>query len=325
MRLVVIGSLIFLGYACWQRQPAVVDNPSAPTSVDRLASATDSSRQDEWIDLPVPDVAMGESDSEEAPAIEEVVVVDTFKVPESTGAGTVGRTAEPVSSVKSLVKLEAALARSLRVIESIPGYTATLEQQVYKGDRLLEPALIDMKLRRSPFSVYLKWQADQQEVLYVDGLHDGRLLAHPTRGITSFRPLWKLNPQSKQAMRDCRYPVTEIGIEKLTAMALNFYRSHNLQEPDFVCTESEGLANGRLARTFLVTFASDAISPEYGSSQLTFDEETGLLVSLENHAWGPDGRVRGLLERYRYHEFAPNYELDDTHFDYKNPDYHFSK
>lgn len=217
------------------------------------------------------------------------------------------------------------LVRSIEEMEKIPGYTVTLEQQVQKRGRLLDPEWIDVKLRRSPFSVYLKWQEDNQEVVYMEGRNDGRLLVHPTKGLASLRSIWRIRPDSPQAMKDCRYPLTELGIEKLSRMALNFYEQETNTLQDVVCISSPALADGRPATAFEVRFVNQSASPQYATSKLTFDHENGLLVSLESHAWGQDGKPGPLLERYRYHSMTPHAELSDADFSETNPEYHFQK
>jgi hypothetical protein len=116
-----------------------------------------------------------------------------------------------------------ALQGSLAAIREIPAYTATFEQQVCLGDEVRDTEWMDLKLRREPFGVYMKWQRDGQELLYCDGHYDGDLLVRPTRGLIALRGTWKLRPDSSQAMRGSRYPVTAIGIERLCERILKFH------------------------------------------------------------------------------------------------------
>jgi len=233
-----------------------------------------------------------------------------------------GKASSMANAVESLKEY---LVRSLHEMEKIPAYTAVLEQQVQKRGRLLDPDWIDLKLRRSPFSVYLKWQDDGQEVVYVEGLNDGRLLAHPTKGLASLRSVWKLRPESQQAMRDFRYPLTEIGIENLSRMALRFYQQEKSVQAGVVCVSSQVLAEGRPATQFDVSFANENVSPVYATSRLIFSQETGFLISVESHGWNADGKPGMLLELYRYHKITPNADLGDLDFSEDNPAYGFHK
>jgi hypothetical protein len=217
------------------------------------------------------------------------------------------------------------LHECVRRLEAIPGYTCVLEQQVLVHGALREPETIHLKLRRSPFSVYMKWDGDGQEVLYAEGQNSGKLLARPTRGLVALRGVWRLPPTSAQAMKQSRYPVTELGIEKLAVMALDFHQARNNSTEGLTCTATHGLADGRPATIYTVVFASDEAAPEYARSILTFDRESGLLVALENRHWGPDGREGGLLEKYVYHEFHPAPDLTDEDFSPANPAYGFKK
>lgn len=234
-------------------------------------------------------------------------------------AAKIPASAQPVP----IDRLIQSLKRSLAEIEKHSGYTAVLEQQVQKNGRVLDPETIELKLRRSPFSVYLRWQSDGQEVLFVEGMHDGKLLARPTRGIAALRGIWRLNPTSQHAMKGTRYPLTEVGIEKLNLMALDFYLTNNSVHEGAVCTEVPVIAEGRSAVCYQVSFANEEVSPLYATSHLTFDLETGLLKSVESHSWGPDSRPGMLLERYRYHRIVPHGGLRDHDFSVTNSEYKF--
>jgi hypothetical protein len=244
---------------------------------------------------------------------------------ESNSDGRVHATAKIPTAIQpvSIDHLIQRLKKSLGEIETYSGYTAVLEQQVQKNGRVLDPEMIELKLRRSPFSVYLRWQNDGQEVLYVEGMHDGKLLARPTRGIAALKGIWRLNPKSPHAMKGTRYPLTEIGIEKLNLMALEFYLTNNSVHEGAVCLEVPVVVEGQEAVCYQVTFANEQVSPEYAASHLTFDLKSGLLKSVESYCWGTDSRPGQLLERYRYHRVVPHVGLGDHDFSVSNSEYKF--
>jgi len=336
MRLLILSLLIYAGFTCLY-SPGVQEegsgvsrhNPAGPPKPKLPVGSADSG----------PAGSAGKKDF--LAESQGTIPQDTNETPSSSTETDVQRGVNPVkvnepdklqpatavvaSSVApaSVSKLMVHLTRSLEAIEKIPAYTAILEQRVQKRGRVLDTDFIDLKLRRSPFSVYLKWHDDAQEVVYVEGLNDGRLLAHPTKGFASLRPIWRLRPNSSQAMKESRYPLTEVGIEKLTRMALEFYRTETTTQTDIVCVETPVLAEGRPAIAFQVFFSNEQISPQYATSCLTFDNESGLLVSLETHGWDVDGKPGLLLELYRYHRITPNPELADEDFSEMNPAYGF--
>jgi len=215
------------------------------------------------------------------------------------------------------------LKRSLATMHSWPAYVGTLEQQVRIKGELREPVLLDFKVRHSPFSVYLKWKSDGQEVLYVEGENGGRLLAHPTRGIAALKGTWRLRPDSQQAMRDFLHPITEFGIQSLTALTWRFHEARNFSGAGMKILVQPCLANGLPATRYVVEFANPQVSQEYSKSVLTFDSETGLLVAMENYDWTPDGQHGPLLERYLYHGLRPAPNLKASDFSEANSEYQF--
>lgn len=228
-------------------------------------------------------------------------------------------------SSEALRNLISQLKRSAEEIRRIPAYTAVLEQQVFHRDRLLDAEKMELKLRHAPFSVYLRWPGDNQQALYVDGQNDNRLLVRPTRGLASLRGTWRLRPDSAQAMQDSRYPITTLGIEKLCQMILDFHvASPQPGHADLVCRERTSAVDGRPTTAFDLQFASQESCPEYSRATMHFDNQTHLLISVENFRWGPDGGRDELLERYVYHDFAPA-ALSEEDFSHENAAYSFNQ
>src|SRR5579871_485780 len=105
-------------------------------------------------------------------------------------------------------------------LEGVSDYTATfIKQERVDGSDLQEVQTIHMKLRHAPFSVYMKWLVGPvgQEVLYVDGLHDNRMLVKKGGRMGKLLPSVKLDPHGSLAMGESRHPVTDAGLLTLTA------------------------------------------------------------------------------------------------------------
>ncbi|WP_437206927.1 DUF1571 domain-containing protein [Planctomicrobium sp. SH664] len=233
--------------------------------------------------------------------------------------------ARPVEdSQQGLQELIHRLEKCLTACQSLHCYTATLEQQVRIKGTLRDVEMVSLKVRRSPFSVYMQWQEDGQEVLYVEGQNDNRLLARPTRGLVSLRGVWKLRPDSPQAMKSSRYPVTKLGIEKLTEEILQFYQARHFSPEELRIEQSPHQQGKSACQKFVVTFKSSEVAREYSRSQLTFCNDSNLLIALENEGWSDKGRPNGLLEKYLYHDLKSG-EVEDHEFESSNPAYHFAQ
>lgn len=227
------------------------------------------------------------------------------------------------ASEQALLLFYAYLNDALVSCEHLGDYTAVLEQQVQLKGKLNKPERIAVKLRETPFSVYLKWEHDGQQVLYVDGEHDGRLIARPTNGLAVIRSVWKLDPNSRQGMAGSRYPVTELGLTRLTERVKDFYIERESRE-GMICVTREEIFEDRPVRVFEITFASPAIHPEYSFSKLIFDAVDKHLIGVENSGWTKSGQPGQLLEKYLYHELDFQAALSDEDFSLDNPTYKFA-
>ncbi|MCA8995703.1 MAG: DUF1571 domain-containing protein [Planctomycetaceae bacterium] len=220
-------------------------------------------------------------------------------------------------------ELRQRLREAARKAKQVERYSATLEQQVVVDGREFDPERIDIKIRRKPFSVYLRWQEDGQEVLYIEGENDGKLLARPTRGLAAMRGVWELPPDSPHAMKGQRYPVTKLGVENLALMAIDFHNAQGIERAIYQCRSEDGTQRNRETEEFTVTFQPEQGS-EFSKSILAFDRKLGLLIGVENFGWNDDGEPGDLVERYTYLNLNPTSEITEEDFSRENPNYSFA-
>lgn len=214
------------------------------------------------------------------------------------------------------------LQDSQKICSQITHYTATLEKQVFADDELQDVETIKIKMREQPFSVYGKWESDGQQVLYVEGENGNRLIAKLTNGLAILRDVWRLDPESSQAMRGCRYPITQLGITRLNQRVEEFYRARASREGATVKYQEESL-DGQPIMVFDVSFHSPADCEEYCRSRIMFDSVGKSIVGIENYGWTATGQPGELLERYVYHDLDFNANLSKSDFSLDNPDYGF--
>jgi hypothetical protein len=228
------------------------------------------------------------------------------------------------SESDSFQRLKDHLRSAQATAASLPGYTAILEMQEEVDGTLRPVDRIEFKIRREPFSVYMRWNDSGQEVLYVDGENDNRLLVKPTNGLATLRRVWRLEPDSRVAKQNCRYPITDAGIENLVRRIQAFYSQRHDWSALAVCEVSESTLAGRPVTVFEVTFTDKDAVPEYCRSRICFDKQSNLLTALDNYGWSSDGEPR-LIEHYVYEQIGELPVPADREFTESNPAYQFSQ
>lgn len=204
-------------------------------------------------------------------------------------------------------------------LDGIADYEAVLIHQVRKGSDLRDAERIHLKVRHQPFSVYMKWADNRQEALYVEGQNDGKMIARKTNGLRLLRGTWRLDPDSTQAMKTTRYPITAIGMKNLVVRILDSAPAGSVPP---ICACEDGSIAGETCRRFEVTFASPADSPDYSRSVVYIGRESSLPLAIVNYGW--EGEQPGpLLERYIYENVRTNAGLNDRDFDPSNQEYGF--
>lgn len=225
----------------------------------------------------------------------------------------------PDQQAESMEVFLTLLHESEDAIQSVDRYTATLEKQVRVDGELQDPEEIEVKVRHKPFSVYMQWKGDGQEALYVEGEHENHVLARAKTGLAALKGVWKLEPDSKKAMEGNRYPITEIGIQKLTERVRKFFTDENKCEV-FTCTHEMQDLEDHPTIVVQMTFPSQEES-KYSTCKYLFDAESKLLYGVELCEWDYKGDPAGIAEKYIYHDFNCNDCPHDKEFDSENPEY----
>lgn len=231
-------------------------------------------------------------------------------------------TAESAAHAPDFSSLQKLLNETEAAAAQYAHYTATLELQEDLQGTLQPRENIEVKVRRTPFSVYMRWERKDQEAIFVEGRNDNRMLVKPTKALAALRRIWRLDPESRMAKQSCRYPVTDSGLEKLVTRTRLFYATRNDWADHVKCYYSADNVGNVDVTVFNVHFSRTA-SPDFSRSRYFLDERRGLMIGLENYGWTSDGGEGQLAERYVYHSINSKVDLKDEDFDHENPEYSF--
>jgi hypothetical protein len=225
---------------------------------------------------------------------------------------------------------------SLRYIqENLQDYTALFVKRCRVNGQLPAMQYANIKIRNrktqegritTPMAVYLDFlkpsSVKGREVIWVEGQNDGNLVVHDSgyRGMVNLY----LDPNGYIAMRNQRYPITEIGIENLVVKLIESAlrdRQHNECEVNF-------FKNAKIGET--VCTMLEVIHPiqrahfDFYRARVYFAEDLRMPIRYESYSWPvtPDGKPV-LEEEYNYLNVKTNVGLTDYDFDTSNPDYRF--
>jgi hypothetical protein len=180
----------------------------------------------------------------------------------------------------------------------------------------------------TPFSVYLKYLKPNniagREVLYVKGANNGKLLAKEAGGLIP--SVW-LPPDGFLAMRNQRYPITEIGIHnlvvKLIERATDDMR-HGTAEVELLQNYK---INKRNCNVLSVTHPVKKPGFTFYHAKVYIDTELNVPVRYEAYDWpetpGKKLGVEELIEEYTYVDIKINQNFTDADFSSDNPNYNF--
>jgi Protein of unknown function (DUF1571) len=224
--------------------------------------------------------------------------------------------------------LASALLSTAR-LSRIESYTATLRKQEKLGGQLGRESVLTMKVRNRPFAIYLKFLSPKpgKEVLYAEGHHDNKVIAHNGDWTRKLVPRLAVAPDSPLALADQRHPVTEAGLVHLASKLLKF-RKMDMGDADATTTldrttDDEGRAWLRSVHTHGV---ADGSRP-FVRVEVLYDPINQFPLRISSYDWPAPGRSGELelAERYAYDDLKLDAPLSAADFDLANPDYAFMR
>jgi hypothetical protein len=215
----------------------------------------------------------------------------------------------------------------MQKMEGIHDYSATMVKRERIDGTLGDYEYMKVKVRHEPFSVYLLFKGPAsvkgQEALYVKGRNNGNLLGHAT-GVRKIFGTVPLKPDSMLAMQGNRYPITELGIRRLTERLIEV-GEHDAQ---FGECEVKALPNtkinGRECVCLQVTHPVPRKEFTFNKAKVYVDTQHNVPVRYEAYEWPHEaGGEPMLLEEYTYLDLKFNNGFTDRDFDVENPEYQF--
>jgi hypothetical protein len=218
---------------------------------------------------------------------------------------------------------------ALADIQRIKDYSCTVVKRERVGSELLGPESMAVKVRHEPFSVYMRFsepaKLSGREVIYVAGQNHDKLLAHVTGVRHRLLGTVALSPTGSLAMRDNRYPITELGIRRLVERLIKVGEN---DQKDARCEVrvSRSSLDGRPCMCIEVEHPHRQADLKFHLARIYVDAERNLPLHYEAFDWPTDAdETPALIEQYTYRDLKVNRGFDDQDFDPENPDYAFSR
>jgi hypothetical protein len=217
-----------------------------------------------------------------------------------------------------------------RRLDAIDFYTATFRKRERLRGVLGSEQTLAMKVRQHPFAIYLKFldPTPGKEVVYAEGHHDNKVIAHATGVSRWLVPRLAVPPDHPLALAETRHAVTEAGLANLTEKLIG-YRRIDINDPEAITildrtTDDDGRA---WLRSLHLHPANATSQRPFARVEVLYDPETRFPLRIKNYDWPKKGHKGELLlaESYRYDDLNLNAPLTALDFDPANPAYAFHR
>lgn len=224
------------------------------------------------------------------------------------------------------------------ISENIRDYTCTMIRRERIAGKLGSYEFIDVKLRHeqtsggevtTPFSVYLHFnkpaRVEGREALYVAGRNAGKVFVKRGGQRMSYLSSF-IKPDSRLAMRENRYPITEIGFKRMVERLIEEIEKDLQYGECQVQFFTNAKVGDRTCTRVEVVHPVERDHFSFHRAVVFVDEQDKLPVGYAAFYWPeePGGEPR-LLEEYIFTDIRLNVGLNDEDFDRDNPDYGFNR
>jgi hypothetical protein len=246
--------------------------------------------------------------------------------------------------------LEAVIARAEASLQrfraEVRDYTGTLTKRERISSSLGEPQSMSIKIRSRKYAptidkstespttpmvveglhAYLRFTKPSsvagREVIWIEGKNDNQITVHEA-GMLNLISM-NLDPNGTLAMVGSKYPITEIGIEKLLEKLIERGTKDKLSEPSEV-TVTPGSMFGDLACDRIrIVHSKRQDGLDFHIAEVWIDPQTEIPLYYASYDWPKNpGESPELLEEYGYSDLKLNLGLSDSDFDPRNKDYQF--
>ncbi|MFM9062602.1 MAG: DUF1571 domain-containing protein, partial [Pirellula sp.] len=221
-------------------------------------------------------------------------------------------------------------------------YRATVHKRERIGKDLGPESKMELKLRYRQedsqsglrqMDVYLKFLEPKsqagRELIWKEGFNDGLMVVHEA-GFLNITKI-ELSPTSRLAMLGNRYPVSDIGIERLlTKLLAKGNRDRQLGDCQVNLIDSVDVAGRNCKRIEVchpqraVTVGDKTIEHEFYKAVIDIDNQHGVPIRYASYMWPENSDGQPVLdEEFLYENLEINTELDDQDFDPDNPAYNY--
>jgi len=221
-------------------------------------------------------------------------------------------------------------------------YRARVVKQERSGKKLAAVTKMDVKLRyreplnessNRPVDVYLKFiepkSQSGREVIWRQGMNDDLMMVHEA-GILNITTV-ELAPNSRLAMLGNRYPISDLGIEKLLEKLIERgLKDRSFEECEVNIDPKVIVADRECKRIEVLHRAQEIVVDgvdhrfDFHRAVIDIDLQLGIPIHYASYLWPEQpGGEPVLDEEFTYENLELNVGFSDEDFDPNNPSYDY--
>lgn len=214
-----------------------------------------------------------------------------------------------------------------RVLTDVDDIRAVFHRRERKDGELLPLHVTELKVRRHPKSVYMRWREPHsgREAIWQENANDGNVLVHAGGWRRHLVPLLALDPLGERATEESQRPITEIGIWNFHHRLFEQLREDVNRPGARLTLEADSTIGGRACFGFELHHLRREDGAAYHILRVYIDRELVVPLAFERYDWPSEDNEQApiLAESYAFMNLELGAGLSDIDFDVANPSYDY--
>jgi hypothetical protein len=202
----------------------------------------------------------------------------------------------------------------------VKDYTCFLMTQENVKGKLLEPNVIQFKMRTEPFSVYMNWRDPKdlkgQEVIYVAGKNNNKMKVKSSKFGGPLLGWMSIDVNDPRVLQNSRHTILEAGIGNMIDQNLKYWEIARRMGKSKAKVEGYNCNGRECVRVEVTSLARSSESYCY-RTVIFLEKDSKIPIRMENYDWPRQGGnpAGELLEMFSYSQLQFNVGLRDADFE----------
>ncbi|HWA99105.1 MAG TPA: DUF1571 domain-containing protein [Pirellulales bacterium] len=248
---------------------------------------------------------------------DKVAPIDATAQTETTPPPVVAASSDAGESAARLDHCLRLLVAADELLSQTQTVQATFHKRERLGGVLEEQNVIDLRVRREPMAVYMRWQRPDEgrEAIWRADANDGQIVVHPGGWKGRWVPVVKVDPFGARAASGSRRPINTSGPWHFNGRLIALVQSMQQSPAGTRVVNDQATLHGEPCERYTLVRSEPGSGHEMHKAVIWIEQDRLLPIGFDLYGWPAEGATEPPLEEsYAFMHLNLNPTLDDSAF-----------